>query len=257
MNKRYIILISVIVVSIYIYYTHNGSVPSSTIMVKYQPPTTTSNNHDNEILPKPDDFDELIAIKEQKPQIMPAPNNNLLAVNPFVDDVEFTTAAHQEQSLAIESNINLLTGSDLWKYRPTLKQHIEQEQQIQLTNDYSAMQVDDDLLKQLIVGDSLIVSLPNKGTQQIIISAIQKKKNNVVIWELQNTQRQNIGKITQVKAITEGSFITDSKQEYHLRTVNNKGWIASKEQLVNNNNQAIKENKQPFSERFLDEDKDQ
>ncbi|SMY33055.1 hypothetical protein [Photobacterium andalusiense] len=257
MNKRYIFLISTIVVSIYIYYIYDGSVSSSTIMTKHQPAATVSDSYNNEVLPIPDDFDELIVIKEQKPQIMPAPNNNLLAVNPFVDDVEFITEAHQEQPLAIDSNINLLTGSDLWKYRPTLKLHIEREQQILLTNDYSAMQVDDDLLKQLVVGDSLIVSLPNKGTQQIIISAIQKNKNNVVVWELQNTQRQNIGKITQIKAITEGSFITDSKQEYHLRTVNNKGWIASKEQLVNNNNQAIKKNKQPFSKRFLNENEEQ
>ncbi len=52
-----------------------------------------------------------------------------------------------------------------------------------------------------------------------------------MVWELQNTQRQDIGKITQIKAITEGSFITDDKQEYHLRTIKNKGWIASKDQV--------------------------
>ncbi|WP_163923716.1 hypothetical protein [Photobacterium sp. Alg240-V54] len=255
MNKRYIFLLVAIVVSIYVYYTHNDSAPPSTMITQYQLPATVFDNHTNEVLPIPDDFNELIAI-EQNTQIKPVPNNNLLVANPFVDDVEFTTEA-QQQPLSINSNINLLTGSDLWKYRPALKQHIEQQQQILLTNDYSAMQVDDDLLKQLIVGDSLIVALPNKGTQQIIISAIQKKKNNVVIWELQNTQRQNIGKITQIKAITEGSFITDSKQEYHLRTVKNKGWIASKEQLVGNNNQAVKENKQPFSARFLNDNEKQ
>lgn len=255
MNKRYLLLLVAIVVSIYFYYTRNDSTSPSTIITKYQPTATTSDNHTNEVLPIPDDFDELIV--EKYPQVIPA-SNHLLAANPFVNDndVEFTTEA-QQQPLAIDSNINLLTGSDLWKYRPALKQHIEQQQQILLTNDYSAMQVDDDLLKQLIVGDSLIIALPNKGTQQIIISAIQKKKNNVVIWELQNTQRQNIGKITQIKAIMEGSFITDNKQEYHLRTIKNKGWIASKEQLVSNNNQAVKENKHPFSERFLNDNKKQ
>ncbi len=81
------------------------------------------------------------------------------------------------------------------------------------------IQVDTTLLKQLAIDDSLILSLPDKGKQQIIIASIQRKKNDIVVWELQNTQRQDIGKITQIKAITEGSFITDDKQEYHLRTI--------------------------------------
>ncbi|OBU32129.1 hypothetical protein [Photobacterium kishitanii] len=252
MNKRYISLLSMMVVGMYVYYAYYAP-PSSSIDIKvrHSSPTVKANDHSNGVLPIPDNFDELIAKRDNDTLVIPLSDNNLLVSNPFHDDNESPSLMESSQSLAIDSNINLLTGSDLWIYLPNLKEQIELEQQIFLPSDSTIIQVDTTLLKQLAIGDSLILSLPDKGKQQIIIASIQRKKNDIVVWELQNTQRQDIGKITQIKAITEGSFITDDKQEYHLRTIKNKGWIASKDQLIDNNNQAINKNRQQFSEKFL------
>ncbi|WP_236689256.1 hypothetical protein [Photobacterium angustum] len=112
----------------------------------------------------------------------------------------------------------------------------------------SIVEINNELLSDLTIGDSLVFTMPNGAEQQIIISKINKISDKVTSWDLQNTQRQDIGKITQISNLTEGSFITDNKDEYHLRTVNNKGWITSKSQLMSNNDNAVKRNSEAFSE---------
>ncbi|KJG19142.1 hypothetical protein [Photobacterium angustum] len=148
----------------------------------------------------------------------------------------------------IDTPINLLTGEDLWLYRPYLLDKVKQEQGISMLPIDSIVEINNELLSDLTIGDSLIFTMPNGAEQQIIISKINIISDKVTSWDLQNTQRQDIGKITQISNLTEGSFITDSKDEYHLRTVNNKGWITSKSQLMSNNDNAVKRNSEAFSE---------
>ncbi|PQJ66931.1 hypothetical protein [Photobacterium angustum] len=148
----------------------------------------------------------------------------------------------------IDTPINLLTGEDLWLYRPNLLDKVKQEQGIAMLPIESIVEINDELLSDLTIGDSLVFTMPNGGEQQIIVSKINTISDKVTSWDLQNTQRQDIGKITQISNLTEGSFITDNKDEYHLRTVNNKGWITSKSQLMSNNDNAVKRNSEAFSE---------
>lgn len=149
---------------------------------------------------------------------------------------------------SVDTPINLLTGEDLWLYRPNLLDKVKQEQGISMLPIESIVEINDELLSDLTIGDSLVFTMPNGAEQQIIVSKINKISDKVTSWDLQNTQRQDIGKITQISNLTEGSFITDSKNEYHLRTVNNKGWITSKSQLMSNNDNAVKRNSEAFSE---------
>lgn len=249
-HYRYLILIAV--VGIGGYYANSNRLPSSSKIITDDPATITSSNIEHEVAPIPENFEVLSIIDKEITNALISDKQNLLVAQPHHYDEPLIPAMSGGNSPSIiNSNINLLTGSDLWVYRPHLKEEVELEQQLSLDNDATVMQMDDALLNQLVLGDSLILSLPNKGTQQIVIASIKRDKNDVIIWGLQNSQRQDIGKITQIREIKEGSFITDDKQEYHLRTVKNKGWIASKDQLINNNNQAITDNKQPFSEQFL------
>lgn len=249
--KYYRYLILIIVIGIISYYANRHWQQASLNITSSDPVTIMSNSiePDIEIAPEPDNFDILITKDQEIITRQIAEQQKLLATQPH--HIEEEIPIINESNSPTINNINLLTGSDLWVYNPDLKKAIEQEQQLSLPNDATAMQVDDGLLNQLVLGDSLILSLPNNGTQQVIIASIQKKKNDVIIWGLQNSQRQDIGKITQIKEIKEGNFITDDKQEYHLRTVRNKGWIASKEQLIKNNNQSITNNQKPFVDRFL------
>ncbi|WP_297483724.1 hypothetical protein [uncultured Photobacterium sp.] len=243
---RYFMLIFVIGISAYYAHHHWQQSSLSLDMVVVEPVVVASNTIKHDIVPMPENFDVLIA--EDKEIVVE--QQELLALQPHHYDEEIPVI-NGRNSPTINENINLLIGSDLWVYKPYLKEDIEREQQLSLPNDTTAMQVDDAVLNQLVLGDSLMLSLPNKGTQQVIIASIQREKNDVTIWELQNSQRQNIGKITQIKEIKEGSFITDDKQEYHLRTVRNKGWIASKKQLIKNNNQSVTNNKKPFIDQYL------
>lgn len=243
---RYLILIIMIGVGGY-YTSHHWQQSPSSLDI---PVAVTANKINHDVVPIPENFDVLIVEDKEIVTLQIAEQQELLAVQPHHYDEE-VLLINSHNLLTINENINLLTGSDLWVYKPHLKEDIEREQQLSLPDESTAMQVDDALLNQLVLGDSLMLSLPNKDTQQVIIASIQREKNDVIIWGLQNSQRQDIGKITQIREIKEGSFITDDKQEYHLRTIKNKGWIASKEQLIDNNNQAITNNKQPFSEQFL------
>ncbi|MCG3863466.1 MULTISPECIES: hypothetical protein [unclassified Photobacterium] len=149
---------------------------------------------------------------------------------------------------SIDTPINLLTGEDLWLYRPYLLDKVKQEQGISMLPIESIVEINNELLSDLTIGDSLVFTMPNGVEQQIIVSKINKISDKVTSWDLQNTQRQDIGKITQISNLTEGSFITDNKDEYHLRTVNNKGWITSKSQLMSNNDNTVKRNSEAFSE---------
>ena len=250
-HYRYLILIVVVGVGIGGYYANSHRHHTLSKAMNNEPATIASSNIKHEVAPIPENFDVL---SKRDKEITNAPvtdEQHLFVAQPQHYDEPLIPVMSGGNSPPINSNINLLTGSDLWVYRPNLKEEVELEQQLSLANDATVMQMDDALLNQLVLGDSLILSLPNKGTQQIVIASIQREKNDVTIWGLQNSQRQDIGKITQIREIKEGSFITDDKQEYHLRTVKNKGWIASKDQLIDNNNQAITNNKQPFSEQFL------
>ncbi|MCD9475149.1 hypothetical protein [Photobacterium phosphoreum] len=251
-HYRYLILIAVVGVGIGGYYanSHQHQPLLSKAMIN-EPVTIASSSIEHEIAPIPENFDVLSKIDKEITNAPIPDEQHIFVAQPHHYDEPLMPVMSIGNSPTINSNINLLTGSNLWVYRPHLKEEVELEQQLSLANDATVMQMDDALLNQLVLGDSLILSLPNKGTQQIVIASIQREKNDVIIWGLQNSQRQDIGKITQIREIKEGSFITDDKQEYHLRTVKNKGWIASKDQLIDNNNQAITNNKQPFSEQFL------
>ena len=167
------------------------------------------------------------------------------------EDLEGNPQLHSydhQVATTIDTPINLLTGEDLWLYRPYLLDKVKQEQGISMLPIESIVEINNELLSDLTIGDSLVFTMPNGAEQQIIISKINIISDKVTSWDLQNTQRQDIGKITQISNLTEGSFITDSKDEYHLRTVNNKGWITSKSQLMSNNDNAVKRNSEPFSE---------
>ncbi|EAR53354.1 hypothetical protein SKA34_14015 [Photobacterium sp. SKA34] len=167
------------------------------------------------------------------------------------EDLEGNPQLHRyghQIAATIDTPINLLTGEDLWLYRPNLLDKVKQEQGISLLPIESIVEMNDELLSDLAIGDSLVFTMPDGVEQQIIVSKIKKISDKVTSWDLQNTQRKDIGKITQISNLTEGSFITDSKDEYHLRTVNNKGWITSKSQLMSNNDNAVKRNSEAFSE---------
>ncbi|PSV37145.1 hypothetical protein C9J44_07940 [Photobacterium sp. GB-27] len=167
------------------------------------------------------------------------------------EDLEGNPQLHSydhQVATTIDTPINLLTGEDLWLYRPNLLDKVKQEQGISILPIESIVEINDELLSILTIGDSLVFTMPNGAEQQIIVSKINTISDKVTSWDLQNTQRQDIGKITQINNLTEGSFITDNKDEYHLRTVNNKGWITSKSQLMSNNDNAVKRNSEAFSE---------
>ena len=169
------------------------------------------------------------------------------------EDLEGNPLLHgygNQITATIDTPINLLTGEDLWLYRPNLLDKVKQEQGISILPIESIVEINDELLGDLTIGDSLVFTMPNGDEQQIIISNINEINDKVTSWDLQNTQRQDIGRITQISDLTEGSFITDNKDEYHLRTVNNKGWITSKSQLISNNDNAVKRNSEAFSELF-------
>ncbi len=122
MNKRYISLLSMMVVGMYVYYAYYAP-PSSSIDIKvrHSSPTVKANDHSNGVLPIPDNFDELIAKRDNDTLVIPLSDNNLLVSNPFHDDNESPSLMESSQSLAIDSNINLLTGSDLIDLSAELK----------------------------------------------------------------------------------------------------------------------------------------
>ncbi|WP_318477239.1 hypothetical protein [Photobacterium leiognathi] len=168
------------------------------------------------------------------------------------EDIEGNPLLHgyrgYQASQPIIAEINLLTGEDLWHYKPNLLDKVKKEQGIPMLPIESIVEINDELLTDLQVGDSLVFTMPNGAEQQIVIAKINKISDKVTAWDLQNTQRQDIGKITQINDLTEGSFITDSKDEYHLRTVKNKGWLTSKKQLISNNNEAVNRNSEAYSD---------
>ncbi|GAA04116.1 putative uncharacterized protein [Photobacterium leiognathi subsp. mandapamensis svers.1.1.] len=168
------------------------------------------------------------------------------------EDIEGNPLLHGNRSYQasqpIIAEINLLTGEDLWHYKPNLLDKVKKEQGIPMLPLESIVEINDELLTDLKVGDSLVFTMPNGAEQQIVIAKINKISDKVTAWDLQNTQRQDIGKITQISDLTEGSFITDSKDEYHLRTVKNKGWLTSKKQLISNNNEAVNRNSEAYSD---------
>ncbi|MCG3887165.1 hypothetical protein I3271_21025 [Photobacterium leiognathi] len=168
------------------------------------------------------------------------------------EDIEGNPLLHGNRSYQasqpIIAEINLLTGEDLWHYKPNLLDKVKKEQGIPMLPLESIVEINDELLTDLKVGDSLVFTMPNGAEQQIVIAKINKISDKVTAWDLQNTQRQDIGKITQINDLTEGSFITDSKDEYHLRTVKNKGWLTSKKQLISNNNEAVNRNSEAYSD---------
>ncbi|WP_318481086.1 hypothetical protein [Photobacterium leiognathi] len=168
------------------------------------------------------------------------------------EDIEGNPLLHGNRSYQasqpIIAEINLLTGEDLWHYKPNLLDKVKKEQGIPRLPIESIVEINDELLTDLQVGDSLVFTMPNGAEQQIVIAKINKISDKVTAWDLQNTQRQDIGKITQINDLTEGSFITDSKDEYHLRTVKNKGWLTSKKQLISNNNEAVNRNSEAYSD---------
>ncbi|WP_434137563.1 hypothetical protein [Photobacterium leiognathi] len=168
------------------------------------------------------------------------------------EDIEGNPLLHGNRSYQasqpIIAEINLLTGEDLWHYKPNLLDKVKKEQGIPMLPLESIVEINDELLTDLKVGDSLVFTMPNGAEQQIVIVKINKISDKVTAWDLQNTQRQDIGKITQINELTEGSFITDSKDEYHLRTVKNKGWLTSKKQLIGNNNEAVNRNSEAYSD---------
>ncbi|MBP2700297.1 hypothetical protein E5A76_17695 [Photobacterium sp. CAIM 1937] len=168
------------------------------------------------------------------------------------EDIEGNPLLHGNRgyhaSQPIITEINLLTGEDLWHYKPNLLDKVKKEQGIPMLPIESIVEINDELLTDLKVGDSLVFTMPNGAEQQIVIAKINKISDKVTAWDLQNTQRQDIGKITQINDLTEGSFITDSKDEYHLRTVKNKGWLTSKKQLISNNNEAVYRNSEAYSD---------
>ncbi len=168
------------------------------------------------------------------------------------EDIEGNPPLHGNRgyhaSQPIITEINLLTGEDLWHYKPNLLDKVKKEQGIPMLPIESIVEINDELLTDLKVGDSLVFTMPNGAEQQIVIAKINKISDKVTAWDLQNTQRQDIGKITQINDLTEGSFITDSKDEYHLRTVKNKGWLTSKKQLISNNNEAVYRNSEAYSD---------
>ncbi|PSV03070.1 hypothetical protein C0W80_02550 [Photobacterium leiognathi subsp. mandapamensis] len=168
------------------------------------------------------------------------------------EDIEGNPLLHgnrgYQASQPIIAEINLLTGEDLWHYKPNLLDKVKKEQGIPTLPIDSIVEINDELLTDLKVGDSLVFTMPNGAEQQIVIAKINKISDKVTAWDLQNTQRQDIGKITQINDLTEGSFITDSKDEYHLRTVKNKGWLTSKKQLISNNNEAVNRNSEAYSD---------
>lgn len=251
MNKKHqyyvLSVIGIFSVGVFMLYDTDTKLPSQdknaliTQQLMAEPTVMEEHNQDsNDIAPPPDNLEFLITEQE-------AP-----LADRFVKEADADSALYRSTtSLAANYDINLLTGSDLWLYAPRLKSLVESEQEIFFEEDTNFMLVDDNLLSTLAVGDSLLISLPNASEQQIVIGSIQKKGENITEWGLHNSQRQAIGKITQINNITEGSFISDRQEEYHLRTVNNKGWIANKNQLIKNNNQAVKRNEQPFVDYLL------
>lgn len=168
------------------------------------------------------------------------------------EDIEGNPLLHGNRSYQVSqpiiAEINLLTGEDLWHYNPNLLDKVKKEQGIPMLPIESIVEINDELLTDLKVGDSLVFTMPNGAEQQIVVAKINKISDKVTAWDLQNTQRQDIGKITQINDLTEGSFITDSKDEYHLRTVKNKGWLTSKKQLISNNNKAVNRNSEAYSD---------
>ncbi len=129
MNKRYISF-SMMVVGMYGYYAYYAP-PSSSIDIKVRhgSPTVKANDHSIGVLLIPDNFDELIANRDNDTLVIPYLITSLVS-NPFHDDNESPSLMESSQSLAIDSNINLLTQNDLWIYLPNLKEQIELEQQI-------------------------------------------------------------------------------------------------------------------------------
>ncbi|KJF91400.1 hypothetical protein [Photobacterium leiognathi] len=143
-------------------------------------------------------------------------------------------------------NINLRTGEELWHYRPNLLNDVIKVQGVTVLPKESIVEFNEFLLTDLKIGDSLFLTLPSGLEQQIVIAKIDIITDKVTAWDLQNTQQQHIGKITKIDYLTEGSFITDNNEEYHLRTVNLKGWITTKNHLISNNNEAVKNNSNAF-----------
>jgi len=143
---------------------------------------------------------------------------------------------------------NLLTGEDLWRFKPNLLDTVKKEQGISMLPIGSIIEIDNKLLTNLKIGDSLLFLMPNGAKQQIVISHINYINDNVTSWDLQNSQHINIGKITKIGKLTEGSFITDSKNEFHLRILNNRGWLTTKEQLIRNNEEAVKRTSENYTD---------
>nr|WP_318520610.1 hypothetical protein [Photobacterium leiognathi] len=204
-----------------------------------EPVETTS----NDVTEKPTNFALLIS-----EEIVNTEDERYVAE----EDIEGNPLLHGNRSYQasqpIIAEINLLTGEDLWHYKPNLLDKVKKEQGIPMLPLESIVEINDELLTDLKVGDSLVFTMPNGAEQQIVIAKINKISDKVTAWDLQNTQRQDIGKITQINDLTEGSFITDSKDEYHLRTVKNKGWLTSKKQLISNNNEAVNRNSEAYSD---------
>lgn len=154
-HYRYLILIAVVGVGIGGYYANsNWPHPSSKAMIN-EPATIASSSIEHEIAPIPENFDVLSKIDKEITNAPIPDEQHIFVAQPHHYDEPLIPVMNDDNSPTINSNINLLTGSDLWVYRPHLKEEVELEQQLSLANDATVMQMDDALLNQLVLGDSL------------------------------------------------------------------------------------------------------
>ena len=89
-------------------------------------------------------------------------------------------------------------------------------------------------LSSLQTGDSVLLKTPDGSMTRVVIDRVEQWRNQAKNWTLSDETGKIIGSFTQTPSFTEGEFQTSNDKHYFLRSVQGNGWIAEKEDLLNN-----------------------